>query len=74
MKTPILVCASLAALLSSAVFGQAGAAPPAFDVASVKPSAPSTDGRIMRRMGGDAGMVNYTNVTLKIRSRVAFMD
>ncbi|MBZ5727500.1 MAG: TIGR03435 family protein [Acidobacteriia bacterium] len=52
-------------VLTQAAFGQAGA-PPSFDVASVKQAAPPTDGRIMRRMGGDAGMVNYTNVTLKM--------
>ena len=40
------------------------AAPLAFEVASIKPAAPPTDGRIMVRMGGDAGRIDYTNVSL----------
>ncbi|MGA3099637.1 MAG: TIGR03435 family protein [Bryobacteraceae bacterium] len=52
-----------AILASCGLFGQA--APPAFEVASVKPAAPQTDGRVMIRMGGDAGQVDYTNVSLK---------
>ncbi len=60
-----LAGAVLMVLTSTAGFGQAGA-PPAFDVASVKPAPPPTDGRIMRRLGGDPGMVNYSNVTLKM--------
>jgi len=40
-------------------------APPAFEVASIKLSAPTTGNRIMVRMGGDPGRVNYTNVSLK---------
>ena len=50
-------------MASCGLFGQA--APPAFEVASVKPAAPQTDGRVMIRMGGDAGQVDYTNVSLK---------
>jgi uncharacterized protein (TIGR03435 family) len=52
-----------AILASCGLFGQA--APPAFEVASVMPAAPQTDGRVMVRMGGDAGQVDYTNVNLK---------
>jgi uncharacterized protein (TIGR03435 family) len=52
-----------AVLASCGLFGQA--APPAFEVASVKPAAPQTDGQVMVRMGGDAGQVDYTNVNLK---------
>jgi len=54
---------SLCALLTSAAFAQANA--PAFEVASVKQAAPQTDGRIMVRMGGDPGRVDYANVALK---------
>jgi uncharacterized protein (TIGR03435 family) len=61
-----LVSAGLTAFASLAAFGQTAAAPPAFEVASIKPTAPSTDGRVMRRVGGDPGLVDYTNVTLKI--------
>ena len=38
---------------------------PSFEVASVKPAPPPTDGRMMVRMGGDPGRVDYTNVSLK---------
>jgi uncharacterized protein (TIGR03435 family) len=52
-----------AILASCGLFGQA--APPAFEVASVKPAAPQTDGNRFVRMGGDAGRVDYANVSLK---------
>lgn len=54
---------TLCALATSAAFAQAN--PPAFEVASVKQAAPQTDGRIMVRMGGDPGRVDYANVALK---------
>jgi len=44
-------------------FGQAQA--PVFEVASIKPAAPQTDGKMRIAMGGDPGRVNYTNVSLK---------
>jgi uncharacterized protein (TIGR03435 family) len=58
--------AGLVVFASCGAFAQSAAAtkPPAFEVASVKPSPPPTDNRIMRRMGGDPGMVNYSNVTM----------
>jgi uncharacterized protein (TIGR03435 family) len=37
---------------------------PAFEVASIKPAAPQQPG-MMVSMGGDAGRINYTNVSLK---------
>jgi len=43
---------------SCTAFGQS------FEVASIKPAAPPTDGRLMVRMGGDAGRVSYVNVSL----------
>jgi uncharacterized protein (TIGR03435 family) len=49
-----------ASLFAAALFAET----PAFEVASIKPAAPPTDGRIMVRMGGDAGRVDYTNVSL----------
>jgi uncharacterized protein (TIGR03435 family) len=52
-----------AVLVSCGLFGQS--APPAFEVASVKQAAPQTDGRMFVRMGGDAGRVDYANVSLK---------
>ena len=54
---------SLCALVTSAAFAQAAA--PAFEVATVKQAAPQTDGRIMVRMGGDPGRVDYANVALR---------
>ena len=59
------VCAGLALLLAGMVFAQAPAAPPAFEVASVKPAPPPTPGMFKVQMGGDPGMVDYKNVSLK---------
>lgn len=51
-------------LLASLAFAQA---PPQFDVATIKPSAPQTDGRTQTRMSSDTdiGRLNYSNVNLK---------
>ncbi|MBI4875762.1 MAG: TIGR03435 family protein [Acidobacteria bacterium] len=57
-----LAGATLFVLASCAVQTQP---PPAFEVASIKPAAPMTGGRMMVRMGGDPGRINYTGVTLK---------
>jgi hypothetical protein len=46
-------------------FGQPAPATPAFEAASVKAAAPSTNGMIGRSFGGDAGRIDYENVTLK---------
>src|SRR5437588_1341382 len=54
--------ASLMVLTTCAVFAQN---PPAFEVASVKQAAPQQMGRMMVRMGGDPGRVDYANVSLK---------
>jgi len=51
-------------------FGQTGR--PEFDVASIKPSQPSPDGRIRVQMGGDPGMDRMTNVTLRDYLRAAY--
>ena len=54
--------AGLIVFTQFAAFGQA--TPPAFEVASVKHAPPAgNDIRVM--MGGDAGRVNYSNVTLR---------
>jgi len=58
------VSAGLFVAFSSMAFSQTATPPQAFEVASIKPAAPPTDGRIMVRMGGDAGRVTYTNVSL----------
>jgi uncharacterized protein (TIGR03435 family) len=50
---------------SISLFGQPAATPPAFEVASVKLAPPATGNGIRVSMGGDAGRVSYSNVTLR---------
>src|SRR5579863_9543660 len=62
-------------LTASIVCGQsAPSAPsaPSFEVASIKPAPPPTDGRLMVRMGEDGGRIDYTNVTLRDLMRKAY--
>src|ERR1035441_2691732 len=61
----VMVGAGRALLTAEAVFGQTPAVPPAFEVASVKPAPPPTPGMIKVQMGGDPGMVDYRNVSLR---------
>jgi uncharacterized protein (TIGR03435 family) len=56
--------ASLLALAACALPAQT-TPPPAFEVASIKPSAPPPNDRMTVRMRYDAGRVNYGNVSLK---------
>jgi len=69
MRTPkklrVGVCTVAALFSAGALFAQAPAAAPAFEVASVKPAPPPTAGKFMVQMGGDPGMVDYKNVSLK---------
>jgi len=69
MRTPKRLCASVSAVLvlipAGGLFAQVPAAGPSFEVASVKPAPPPTAGKIMVQMGGDPGMVDYKNVSLK---------
>jgi uncharacterized protein (TIGR03435 family) len=61
------VCAGLALLMAGAVFGQTPATPPAFEVASVKPAPPPANpGELKVQIGGDPGMIDYKNVSLKM--------
>lgn len=55
-----------ALMAAAAVIAQTPAATPAFEVASVKPSAPITDGRVMVSMGGDPGRINYVGLPLRM--------
>ena len=66
LTTGILLITTCAAFAQST--------PPArtFEVASIKPAAPPTDGFLMVRMGGDAGRLDYVNVSLKDLIRNAF--
>ena len=63
MRTPkklrVGVCTLAALFPAGALFAQA------FEVASVKPAQPPTAGKILVYMGGDPGMVDYKNVSLK---------
>jgi len=59
----ILTRAGLGLVAWCAAFGQGN--PPAFEVASIKAAAPQAQGRMMVRMGGDPGRVDYANVSLK---------
>lgn len=54
---------SLSVFAACVAWSQAN--PPAFEVASIKQAAPQTMGRMMVRMGGDPGRVDYANVSLK---------
>jgi uncharacterized protein (TIGR03435 family) len=51
---------------------QTPAGKPAFEVASIKPSEPMPMGQMRIRMTADAGMLRYTNVSLKDCIRVAY--
>ena len=53
-------------------FGQSATTPLSFEVASIKPAAPQMDGRLMIRMGGDPGRLDYNNVSLKDLIRQAY--
>jgi uncharacterized protein (TIGR03435 family) len=64
--------AALAAMASCAAFAQPAVAPLSFEVASVKPAPPPTDGRMRVMMGGDPGRVNYSNVSLRDIIRNAY--
>jgi len=59
------MCAGLIVITMGAVFGQNPAPTPAFEVASIKPSEPTTDGKMRIYLGRDPGRVNYKNVSLK---------
>src|SRR4051812_38979027 len=60
------IVTSLILLGGSVAFGQT------FEVASIKPAAPQAEGRIMVRMGGDAGRIDYANVSLRDLVRQAY--
>jgi uncharacterized protein (TIGR03435 family) len=55
------------AMFLTIAFGAAGSSqpPPAFEVASIKPSAPQEFGRDSRRMSTTPGMLVYTHVSLR---------
>ncbi|MGP8247650.1 MAG: TIGR03435 family protein [Bryobacteraceae bacterium] len=70
MRLTILAC-GLAAQSYLTVFGQSAAGHPAFDVASIKPAAAQTPGRMMMGCGGgpgtpDPGRLTCTNANLSM--------
>src|SRR5258706_8034367 len=52
-------------ILTLATLLAASQTPLSFEVASIKPAAPITDGRIQIGMGGDAGRINFSNVSVR---------
>jgi len=58
--------------MAGGAFGQSADSPLSFEVASIKPAAPALDGRIMVRMGGDPGRLDWTNVSIKDIMRQAY--
>jgi uncharacterized protein (TIGR03435 family) len=56
----------------SLAFGQESAGKPEFEVASIKPAQPPTMGMMQVRMNADAGMLRYTNVSLRDCIRTAY--
>jgi uncharacterized protein (TIGR03435 family) len=63
-------CACLTSLALG--FAQQSGDKPAFEVASIKPSDPNPSNRMFIGMKADAGMVRYTNITLKDCIRAAY--
>src|SRR6476646_7576075 len=62
------IVTALCLLGGSALFAQN----PTFEVASIKPAAPQTEGSFMVRMGGDPGRIDYANVSLRDLIRQAY--
>jgi len=65
-----MMCASLVSCCVA--FGQLAPGNVTFEVASIKPAAPSPPGRMRIGMNSDAGMLRYINVSLKDCIRVAY--
>jgi hypothetical protein len=59
------VAAGMAVATACAAFGQSAATPLKFEVASIKPAAPSPDGRLMIRERIGPGQLDYSSVSLK---------
>ena len=72
MLTKTIAGASLIVFTSCLVSAQSAATRAEFEVASVKPSKPAIDGRLMIQIGGDPGRINYTNMSLKMLITRAF--
>jgi uncharacterized protein (TIGR03435 family) len=68
----IVSTAGLIILTSSVALSQSAPTQASFEVASIKVAAPPTDGRLMVRMGGDPGRIDYTNVSVRDLIRNAY--
>jgi uncharacterized protein (TIGR03435 family) len=60
-----IVAAGLCVITNGAAFAQSATPAPAFEVASVKMAPPPDGMRLRVSLGGDAGRINYENVTIK---------
>jgi uncharacterized protein (TIGR03435 family) len=60
----LFLCAT--AIAASLAYAQSSPTPPprTFEVASIKPAPPPTDGRLMVRMSSDNGRINFSNVSV----------
>lgn len=67
-----MVWVAAAAACCCAGFAQSSAEKPAFEVASIKPAKPMPMGQMRIMMGADAGMLRYSNVSLKDCIRTAY--
>lgn len=61
----VTVGAGMAVATACAAFGQSAATPLKFEVSSIKPAAPSPDGRLMIRERVGPGQLDYSSVSLK---------
>ncbi len=66
-----IICAVLGVFASLAATRAQSIQQPEFEVISIKPIPPQP-GRVVARLGGDAGRIEYSNVTLKDVLRVAY--
>jgi uncharacterized protein (TIGR03435 family) len=65
LRTTILACALFVPAVCLFCRAQQPASTPAFEVASVKPSQPTTGDTFTVGMGGDSAIQNYANVSLR---------
>jgi uncharacterized protein (TIGR03435 family) len=67
-----IVAAGMAIATAFAAFGQSADAPLKFEVASIKPVAPTLDNRYMIRLRVNAGELNYSAASLKAITQQAY--
>jgi uncharacterized protein (TIGR03435 family) len=67
-----IIGASLVVMSACAAFAQSATPPPSFEVASIKPAAPLTPGKVMIGVRRDPGRVTYSGMPLKEIIRNAY--